>query len=309
MVVSTSRTDRRGRDRPSSDAPAVVWHDLECGSYRADLPLWLELAGRVANGGDGSIGGDWHGETPILDVGAGTGRVALELARAGHRVTALDRDLRLLEALSERAAGLTDGERAGGLAVETVCADARTFALARRDFALCLVAMQTLQLLGGAAGRGAFLRRAHAHLRAGGLLACALVIETEQFDARHDFAAPAPETARVGEQLYLSRATRVEVRAREIVLEYERVVLGPGADAEGHADDAADARTPQRADGRASITSGASTSRRAVVTLDRVSVPQLEREAYAAAGFRPEPVRSIAPTADHAGSEVAMLRA
>ena len=57
-------------------APAVAWHDVECGGYRADLPLWLELA--AAAGG------------PVLDVGAGTGRVALELARAGHDVTALD---------------------------------------------------------------------------------------------------------------------------------------------------------------------------------------------------------------------------
>ena len=52
----------------------VIWHDVECGAYEADLPLWRELAsGRV------------------LDVGAGTGRVALDLARAGHPVTALDR--------------------------------------------------------------------------------------------------------------------------------------------------------------------------------------------------------------------------
>ena len=27
---------------------AVIWHDLECGSYRADLPLWRELAGDAA---------------------------------------------------------------------------------------------------------------------------------------------------------------------------------------------------------------------------------------------------------------------
>ena len=55
-----------------------VWHDVECGGYAADLPLWRELAAREAG--------------PVLDVGAGTGRVALDLARAGHDVTALDRD-------------------------------------------------------------------------------------------------------------------------------------------------------------------------------------------------------------------------
>ena len=66
----------------------VVWHDVECGRYDADLTLWIELA-REAGG-------------PVLDVGAGTGRVALPLARAGHEVTALDRDAELLAAEAER---------------------------------------------------------------------------------------------------------------------------------------------------------------------------------------------------------------
>ena len=60
----------------------VIWHDVECGGYAADLPLWRELARAEAG--------------PVLDVGAGAGRVALELARHGHDVTALDRDAVLL---------------------------------------------------------------------------------------------------------------------------------------------------------------------------------------------------------------------
>ena len=51
-------------------------------------PLWHELAAAP----DG-----------VLDVGAGTGRVALGLARAGHAVTALGLDAVLLDVLSERA--------------------------------------------------------------------------------------------------------------------------------------------------------------------------------------------------------------
>ena len=95
--------------------PAVVWHDVECGSYRADLPLWRMLAGQQGD--------------PILDVGAGTGRVTLELARAGWAVTALDSDARLLAELERRAAGLP---------VTTAVADARRFELDRR-FALIVV--------------------------------------------------------------------------------------------------------------------------------------------------------------------------
>ena len=103
----------------------VLWHDLECGGYDLDLPLWRELADR-----EGS---------PVLDVGAGTGRVALDLARRGHEVVAVDRDPVLLDALADRGAGL---------AVSVVAADARAFDLGRR-FPLVIVPMQTLQLLGG----------------------------------------------------------------------------------------------------------------------------------------------------------------
>ena len=67
-------------------AASVIWHELECGSYTEDLELWRGLA-REAGG-------------PVLDVGAGTGRVTLELARQGNTVTALDLDEELLAELA-----------------------------------------------------------------------------------------------------------------------------------------------------------------------------------------------------------------
>ena len=82
----------------------VRWHDLECGGYAVDLGLWRELAAAA----DG----------PVLDVGAGTGRVALDLARHGVRVTALDVDGALLAELAARAG-------AEGLDVPVLEADAR----------------------------------------------------------------------------------------------------------------------------------------------------------------------------------------
>jgi len=68
-------------------APAVIWHDVECGGYAEDLELWRELAAAA----DG----------PVLDVGAGTGRVALDLGGRGFEVVALDLDADLLGALRE----------------------------------------------------------------------------------------------------------------------------------------------------------------------------------------------------------------
>lgn len=170
---------------------AVVWHDVECGPYAADLPLWLELA--AAAGG------------PVLDVGAGTGRVALPLARAGHRVCALDRDQLLLDALRARA---------GALDVACVRADACAFALDAR-FALCLVPMQTIHLL---ADRAAFLRCAFGVLEPGGLLAVALLgAGIEPFDVH----LPPDRAERAG-VLYESHPTALRLEAGAVVLERRR---------------------------------------------------------------------------------------
>lgn len=130
---------------------AVAWHDLECGAYAEDLPLWHALAA------DPSLPAG-----PILDVGAGTGRVALDLARAGHEMIALDADPELLAALERRSEGLP---------VTVVVADARDFALGLR-VRLIVVPMQTVQLLDGR--HGELLSCAAAHLAPGGLFAATL---------------------------------------------------------------------------------------------------------------------------------------
>src|SRR6476659_9320509 len=158
----------------------AVWHDLECGGYTEDLPLWSELAAR--SGG------------PVLDVGAGTGRVTLDLASGGVAVVALDVEGALLAALAHRA---------GGLPVETVVADARRFELDRR-FPLIVVPMQTLQLLGGPDGRAAFLRRALAHLEPGGLLAATLADAMDCFDEEHVLPPP-PEARWVARVCYTTQ--------------------------------------------------------------------------------------------------------
>jgi len=238
----------------------VVWHDLECGSYVADLPLWRELAERSSGGGH---------PARILDVGAGAGRVALDLARAGHRVTALDLNGDLLEALHERA-GESD--------VEIVCADARTFDLSRDDFDLCLMPMQTVQMLGGASARVEFLCRARSHLRPGGLLAVAIVTAFEPFDCSNGDVGPSAEVARVDGAVYRTRAVRVCVLRESVLIERERRI-GPDGEPE-----------------------------RDAIELDRLSASGLEREA-ASAGLHPEPSLELMPTRDHVGSTVVVLRA
>jgi SAM-dependent methyltransferase len=270
VVVSERRDSAGPVSGEVADREAVIWHELECGGYRADLPLWRELA--AASAASARAGAAGAPGAPILDVGAGSGRVTLELARAGHEVTALDLDARLLGALAGRV---------GSLPVQTVHADARDFQLERRDYALCIAPMQTVQLLGGADGRMAFLRCARTHLRPGGLLACAILTELEPFDCTNGGPAPTPERARVDGMLYVSQALRVQLTRRAVVIERERTVSRGTS-----------TREPERD----------------VIELDRVTATRLRREGREA-GLTPIPTRSISATDRHVGSAVVMLSA
>jgi SAM-dependent methyltransferase len=252
------------RGGPSPAQRAVVWHDLECGGYRVDLPAWLELAERTGG--------------PVLDVGAGTGRVSLALARAGHAVTAVDRDQALLDSLAQRAAGQD---------VETVCADARALDLPTREYALCVMPMQTIQLLGGTDGRVAFLSGARAHLRPDGLVACAILGDVEPFDCSGRSVGPTPERACVDGFEYVTRAIRVGQSRRTVSIERERRIVE-----ESH-------RDGRGFDGDVE---------RDVIELDRVSVAMLRRDAHAA-GLSLEPVITVEATDEHIGSSVVVMRA
>jgi SAM-dependent methyltransferase len=68
---------------------AAIWQQVEFGSYEGDLPLWVELAGEAAG--------------PVLELGAGAGRVAFHLTGHGHEVIALERDPGLAEELRQAA--------------------------------------------------------------------------------------------------------------------------------------------------------------------------------------------------------------
>jgi SAM-dependent methyltransferase len=233
----------------------VIWHDIECGSYDLDLRLWRELA-------------DAEG-SPILDVGAGTGRVTLDLARRGHEVVALDLSAELLGALRERGKGL---------AVSTIAADARDFAIDRR-FPLMLVPMQTLQLLGGAPGRARFLACARDHLAPGGLLAVALADALECFDEEHD-QPPPPDFREVDGVVYASRPVRVRDLGGRAAIDRVREIID---------------------------VDGTLTTLDNVVELDRLEPETLEDEAVAF-GLHAEPARRIEQTLEYVGSTVVMLR-
>ena len=247
---------RRG-SASASAAEAVTWHDVECAGYAADLPLWRELAA---------------GAGTVLDVGAGTGRVALDLAGRGHAVTALDSDPALLRALEARA-------RSRGLRVRTAVGDARTFALGGR-VDLAIAPMQVLQLVGGAAGRAAALRSVRAHLSPGRLFAAALADPFEGLPSARA-GPPLPDMLERDGWVYSSTPVAVREEPDGVAIERVRQAVSPWGQ----------------------LTRSATT-----VVLDRVEAAEVESEA-ASLGFRPLGARQVPPTDAYVGSTVVLLEA
>jgi len=231
---------------------AAIWHDVECGAYAADLPLWEELAERAGG--------------PVLELGCGTGRVVVHLARRGHEVVGLDRDPELLAALSERAAGLP---------VRTVEADAREFELDGR-VALALAPTHLLQLLPTSEDRVEALRRVAEHLEPGGLLAAAIVEGMPEADGA---PPPLPDVREVDGWVYSSLATEAAVSPGEIVVRRLRQTVSPAGELSEEPNE---------------------------IRLATFPAAQLEAEGMLA-GLDPVARHEIAPTDLHVGSVVVVL--
>jgi SAM-dependent methyltransferase len=236
----------------------VAWHDVECGGYDVDLAVWSELAAAHAGG------------EPVLDVGAGTGRVSLHLAAEGHPVVALDTEPVFLDALRER------GE---GLPVQAVVGDARAMDLGR-PFGLVIAPMQTVQLLGGPEGRAAFLRGAREHLLPGGVLAAAIAHPLETFDAR-DVHPPEPDLGEARGVQLVSRPIAIRDEGARVALVREREAIDPD---------------------------GGRTVQEDVIHLDHVSPEQLTAEGEAA-GLHADAPLHIPATPDYIDSTVLVWHA
>jgi SAM-dependent methyltransferase len=244
--------------RPRADE-AVIWHDVECGAYSADLAMWEELAGQAPG--------------PALELGCGTGRVALALARAGHRVAGLDSEAVLLETLRERA-------RDAGLEVATHLGDASGFDLGER-FGLIIAPMQLAQLF-DARGRAAMLAATARHLVPSGRVALAVAVEPPSpWRAGPGSPPPTPDVRELDGWVYSSLPLGVEAEVGAIAVRRLRQTVSP---------------------------EGALDEQEEIVRLHELSPEALEREGRAH-GLRPVDRHEIPPTTEHIGSVVVVLEA
>jgi SAM-dependent methyltransferase len=235
----------------------VIWHDVECASYGIDLDTWRALA--KEQGGE------------LLDIGAGSGRVALDLAALGFDVTALDSDPALIAALASRA-------RERALRVRTSVADARTFNLGR-TVALVIAPMQVAQLMGGESGRAAMLRCVRAHLEPGGVFAAALADPLEDIDDE-EVLPPLPDVREEGGWVFSSMPMEVRVDDGSTAIDRLRQAVSPD---------------------------GQLTESMDTVVLDQLTPEQLEAEAGEL--FRVLPRRSVPEDDRYLGSTIVMLEA
>lgn len=237
---------------------AITWHDAEYGGYGGDLPLWEHLAAER-----GGI---------VLDLGAGTGRVALHLAARGHRLVAVEQDALLAEALERRA-----GERGLGERIEVVRADARELGLERR-FKLIIAPMQLLHMLGGAAARRRALGAVARHLAPGGLFATAVLAEPLPPSGRTE---PLPDVREVEGWLHSSLPLEVRVEEHAVEIVRLRQIVSP----EGEMSEDLDR-----------------------LRVDRLPPGALEAEA-SAAGLAVVGSEPIAETDEHVGSVALLMEA
>lgn len=240
-------------------ADPVIWSDVENGAYAADLELWEELA---AAGG------------PTLELGCGSGRVALWLAGRGHDVVAVDVVGELVAAVAQRA-------REGGLSVDTIVADIRELECPER-VAVVLAPMHVVQLLETGADRLAALERVSALLSPGGL--AAFVILDEAVSREEVFEAdPTDLVADIREHdgwVYSSQPIALRATPGGIEVERRRQIVSPVGD----------------------VAEEASFDR-----LTDLSPETLEAEA-ASVGLEPAGRRAIAMTETHVGSTVVLSR-
>ncbi|HET7728332.1 MAG TPA: class I SAM-dependent methyltransferase [Candidatus Limnocylindrales bacterium] len=152
----------------ASAAALARLYDLDLEADPGDLDLYLALAARTGD--------------PVLELAVGTGRIAVPLAAAGHRVVGIDIDEAMLARATARAVAAGADAR-----LEVLAGDVRTVRHPRAgEFGLAILALSSLFLLGDRHEQAAAVHTLAAHLRPGGLAAIDVWLPDAEDLARFD---------------------------------------------------------------------------------------------------------------------------
>ncbi len=239
----------------------AIWQEVEFGSYGADLPVWVELAEETGG--------------PVLELGAGAGRVALHLAGHGHEVVALERDLDLIRELDRVA-------EQRGVSLSVVASDLAAPGELRLPVrpALAIGPLHVIQVL-DAPARPGLLARLREVMAPQGILALTVVDESTLLSTGAASTQILPDMRELEGWVYSSEPLWVQVGDRALTVRRLRESVSPGGRMERDIHDE---------------------------ILHRVDPETLEREA-ADAGFRPADRRQIRSGENEADSTVVLLEA
>ena len=157
------------RDPKTADALARLY-DLDLSEDPGDLDLYLALASRTGG--------------PILEIAAGSGRVALPLAQAGYEVTAVDIDPAML-ARAESASGVAGPE----VRARLTCVETNLIGLklpGGAHFRLAILALNSILLLETRDMQQAALEAMARHLEPGGIAVVDVWLPSADELARYD---------------------------------------------------------------------------------------------------------------------------
>jgi len=206
-------------DPETTSARLARYYDLDLLDDPGDLDLYLAMAERT----DG----------PILELAAGSGRLAVPLARAGYAVTAVDNDAAMLRRASEAwSATRPSGRGRRATDLEFVETDLTTLALGTR-YGLAFIALNSLLLLDGSDAQRRAMRVLADHLRPGGVAIVDVLLpdaaELAIYDGRVtlDWIREDPET---GEQVTKLSSARHDAASATVTLTtlYDAVPPGTG---------------------------------------------------------------------------------
>ena len=173
---------------PVTYDPFAPFYDLEYGRKEDDLPFYLDLA-------------DTYG-SPILEIGAGTGRITFELARRGHEVWGIDNSPVMLRLAKNK---LKQWPKKVQHNCRIFTADMTNFNL-QKDFNLCIIPFRAFLHNLTTLDQLATLRCIHRHLQGNGILALDLFVPVHQVLGQMQWRLqiPAEEFAAVNQDLSLT---------------------------------------------------------------------------------------------------------